>query len=705
MTVSNQTNRYEYAGNGVTTAFAFSSTFLAEGDLKVILRVDSTGVETTQTLTTHYTVSGGDGANGTVTMLTAPASGETLIIYNDPDITQGVDLQENNATSEEVRERALDRTAYIARRLKDRVDRAVQLSEGFEDSFDTTLPAVLTADKTIAINEAGDGLTLGPSASDVESAGANATAAAASAAAAAASASAAATSESNAATSEASAAAAAASIVAENMAIAASVAASALTVNLKQSDGSTDPTSGSPVKILMRHQTLANGTPATIDYTVATSITVPSGATLGGADGIERHLFLYAIYDGTNRELAISGVDTWDEGELHNTTILNTSSDDESVLYSTTARTNCAIKKIGRITSTQATAGTWATAPSGLSKHPFFEKELEFQTPHNNGADVINVGMDLTAGVFKLVQADGTDFNVNQPGYIKLPSTTDGRYLYLKVREATHLFNDDNHASSDIVGEQFGEKTGVVAFERPFYLYAVNSDNTNSGLAFAISPNPTFVKSPATANIGYHGNPASTPSDNSMFFLTDTNVTATHNAKPCVRIGGIRMSMSASDDWNVKTLDISEGDGIRPDPFANKPFLADVYLEVSSGTAPGFSAGTSYYILKPDGLCMMHFNLDALVVAGTGSAQIQAVLPCPAGLDGMVPQFQHVGNARHGGATDVPVYIASATTGSRRFFLAKGYSGGSYTSFPASDVTHALDEIQFYVNYQAFSRE
>jgi hypothetical protein len=71
----------EYAGNSATTAFAVSWPFLT-GSLIVTL-IDADGVETVKTITTHYTVSGGGAttpATGTVTMLTAPATGETLRI-------------------------------------------------------------------------------------------------------------------------------------------------------------------------------------------------------------------------------------------------------------------------------------------------------------------------------------------------------------------------------------------------------------------------------------------------------------------------------------------------------------------------------------------------------------------------------------------------------------------------------------------------
>lgn len=200
MALSTTTNRVSFSGNGSTTIFSFPYYFLANGDLVVILRVDATAVETTKTITTHYTVSGaGVAAGGSVTMLAAPASGETLIIYRDPAATQGLDLAENDASPAESQEQAHDRIMMIAQRLKDRMDRTVRLTDGFSPTFDLKLPSNLNEalSKIPVTNATGDGWANcddWPSTEDINDAEANAAAAAASASAASASASAAAAS-------------------------------------------------------------------------------------------------------------------------------------------------------------------------------------------------------------------------------------------------------------------------------------------------------------------------------------------------------------------------------------------------------------------------------------------------------------------------------------------------------------------------------
>ena len=68
MTVSSTTVKNSYSGNGSTTEFAYGYKIFADSDLIVIIRTDSTGVETVKPLTTHYTVSGaGDASGGNVT--------------------------------------------------------------------------------------------------------------------------------------------------------------------------------------------------------------------------------------------------------------------------------------------------------------------------------------------------------------------------------------------------------------------------------------------------------------------------------------------------------------------------------------------------------------------------------------------------------------------------------------------------------------
>lgn len=117
MTVSTAYAPITYAGNGATTAFSVTWPFLT-GSL-IVTSIASTGVETVKTLTTHYTVTGGTDANGlpatgTVTMLTAPASGETLRITRATPKTQTLTWGENDAFPQKVIESGFDKLLLIA---------------------------------------------------------------------------------------------------------------------------------------------------------------------------------------------------------------------------------------------------------------------------------------------------------------------------------------------------------------------------------------------------------------------------------------------------------------------------------------------------------------------------------------------------------------------------------------------------------------
>jgi hypothetical protein len=80
-------------------------------------------------------------------------------------------------------------------------------------------------------------------------------------------------------------------------------------------------------------------------------------------------LAVIALNNAGTIELAVvnfAGFINLDETTLLTTTAISAGSTSASTVYSTTARTSLAFRVIGYIESTQATAGTWATAPSTI---------------------------------------------------------------------------------------------------------------------------------------------------------------------------------------------------------------------------------------------------------------------------------------------------------------------------------------------------
>jgi hypothetical protein len=139
--------------------------------------------------------------------------------------------------------------------------------------------------------------------------------------------------------------------------ITASVAASALTITLN------------PTILDFRASPLTSGTVTTIAVPAAISVTIPSTSTMGTVNAVQSRIVVIAINNAGTVELAavnISGGSVLDETTLITTTAAVAAGNSATAYYSTTARTSVAYRVVGYVESTQATAGTWATAPSTL---------------------------------------------------------------------------------------------------------------------------------------------------------------------------------------------------------------------------------------------------------------------------------------------------------------------------------------------------
>ena len=159
MTVSTTTNRASYSGNGSTAAFAYGFKIFADADLTVIIR-SSAGVETTKTLTTHYTVSGaGTDSGGNVTFTTGniPASGETVVILRKLTLTQGTDYVANDPFPAESHEDALDRLTMISQQHDEAIGRALKVSQtNVIATSEFTTSATDRANKLLSFDGSGD---------------------------------------------------------------------------------------------------------------------------------------------------------------------------------------------------------------------------------------------------------------------------------------------------------------------------------------------------------------------------------------------------------------------------------------------------------------------------------------------------------------------------------------------------------------------
>jgi hypothetical protein len=113
MTVSTIVTRVEYTGTGSTVTFTYPFRILSAVDLEVSIN----GIR--QTLTTQYTVAGvDDPAGGTVTFVTAPAAGTSILLDRHTAPTQLMNLVDHDPQPAETVERAHDKAILLIQELE-----------------------------------------------------------------------------------------------------------------------------------------------------------------------------------------------------------------------------------------------------------------------------------------------------------------------------------------------------------------------------------------------------------------------------------------------------------------------------------------------------------------------------------------------------------------------------------------------------------
>ena len=128
MTVSSQTNKIIYTGNGVAKEFAIPFSFLEREHLKVRQKKDNI-----QTERTDWTVK-----SGNLIFADAPESGAEIAIVREVPLTQETDYRDNEILHAETLERNFDKLTMQVQQLAEKQDRAVTV-----DIFDDTQAAEL----------------------------------------------------------------------------------------------------------------------------------------------------------------------------------------------------------------------------------------------------------------------------------------------------------------------------------------------------------------------------------------------------------------------------------------------------------------------------------------------------------------------------------------------------------------------------------
>ena len=159
MTISTTTLRNSYSGNGSTTAFAYTYPINTTSEITVIER-SALSVETVKaegTGSTNYGIADNGAAGGTITMVTAPAAGTTLIILRNTSLTQETDYVANDPFPAETHEDALDKLQMQTQELQEELDRSIKISRtNTMTSTEFTVAAADRASKVLAFDSSGE---------------------------------------------------------------------------------------------------------------------------------------------------------------------------------------------------------------------------------------------------------------------------------------------------------------------------------------------------------------------------------------------------------------------------------------------------------------------------------------------------------------------------------------------------------------------
>lgn len=279
-----------------------------------------------------------------------------------------------------------------------------------------------------------------------------------------------------------------------NVQLDASVATNALTFALKTTSG-TNASATDPIYLSFRSSSLTSGSAALRSITGALSVTVPSGQALGTLNATACRIWVALIDNAGTVELAvkqtavfsggvIARIGTLDESSLISTTAI-ASAPTADVWYSTTARSNVAFRVLGycEFSGGQATAGTWATAPSKVQiagagvKRPGEVIQTVFgstSTATSNSTTTLadtTLTASITAGVATAIamdftQADVTN-NANAGAGVKIQSLRGSTSL---ITHSLSAEGDSTNSVGNVSGNAFDfhNSSGVLTYKTQF---------------------------------------------------------------------------------------------------------------------------------------------------------------------------------------------------------------------------------------------
>jgi len=129
MTISTEIPKTQAAGNGSATVFPITWIFFEQSTVEVILTDDTTQVDTPQILDTDYTLIGGLGSTGSLTMAVPPPTGTTLTFKSNLLDEQLAPLPRGGSFPSPVVESMVDKAIRLIQQRTEELSRAVKLKE------------------------------------------------------------------------------------------------------------------------------------------------------------------------------------------------------------------------------------------------------------------------------------------------------------------------------------------------------------------------------------------------------------------------------------------------------------------------------------------------------------------------------------------------------------------------------------------------
>ncbi len=181
MSLGSDVSRLDYIGDGSTATYPYSFRIFQATDLTVI-KASSLGVETVLAYPSGYSVTGvGTETGGTVVLVGGNlATGTKLTIKRVRPLTQTTSIKNESDYFAVTHENTFDKLAMVDQQQQEELSRSIKLSSTTV-GFNPTLPAILTANRTLVVGPTGTDLALGPTPAELAAAAGDAGAATAAA--------------------------------------------------------------------------------------------------------------------------------------------------------------------------------------------------------------------------------------------------------------------------------------------------------------------------------------------------------------------------------------------------------------------------------------------------------------------------------------------------------------------------------------------